>query len=427
MGRRKKPRVFLGIAEIAGFYKGLEIGFNQLDYAVTRLDLSNHPFAYSQEKKNFFTKIYLKARKSTSTHWLNKKFWKFVAILSRLILFLWYLIRHDIFIFAYGTSFLRLHDLWILKFFKKKIIFQFHGSDSRPPYVDGTMIPNYSMKDISELARSKKGQIKKINRYADGIIDIPPMGLLHERPFINWMYIGLTVSVTSAPPVSSVGQQGKTIKILHAPSNPTAKGTPKIILAVNKLREEGYPLELILIKNQPNQKVREALQECDFVVDQLYADFGLPGLATEAAWYGKPTIICGYANKLWRDLLSPENLPPSHYCHPLDLEKAIRLLCDDQKLRLNLGHQAFQFVSQKWSPKAIAERYLKIAFNDVPKEWYCDPYVTDYINGCCIEESNLKKYLEEFIAQQGISALQLKDKPNLEKKFLTFSGFNSCD
>ena len=37
------------------------------------------------------------------------------------------------------------------------------------------------------------------------------------------------------------------------------------------------------------------LARCDFVIDQLYSDYPLPGLATEAAWFGKPTVVGGYA------------------------------------------------------------------------------------------------------------------------------------
>ena len=60
---------------------------------------------------------------------------------------------------------------------------------------------------------------------------------------------------------------------------------------------------------QPNSVVLEQLARCDFIIDQLYADFPMPGFATEAAWFGKPAVTAGYALDLWKRTL------PKRKCH----------------------------------------------------------------------------------------------------------------
>lgn len=416
---KKNLKILLGLSEISGFYKGLEEGFRQLGIDVTRIDLSEHPYQYTRNEKplcKIFRVSMARYRKYSS---FKGYCWKFIGICAKGVIFLDALLKYDVFVFSYGTTFFRLHDLRILKLLRKKIIFQFHGSDSRPPFMDGAMIAKYSAVDIAKLTAEKKRHIEMINYYADAIIDIPPMGLFHEKPFINWLYIGIPLHIKQKANVKKENED--TLKIVHAPSNPVVKGSAIIEKTILHLQEKGYPIELIRVEGQPNQKVLEALQGCDFVIDQLYADYGMPGFATESAWLGKPVIICGYAKTLWQTLLPPTLLPPTHYCHPHELEGAIVKMCEDVSARLTLGKNAFDYVNTYWSPQEVARRYLAVIQEKAPKEWYCDPFDILYVHGCGIEEQRLKVFLKEFIQSFGIDALQLQNKPLLKKRILEFT------
>lgn len=416
----KKMRIFLGLSEVAGFYYGLEQGFKQLGIAVTRFDLGNHPFNYADKKENLLVRLFQKSNFELKKKLWHKIFWKCIALHCKAVLFIWVLFRHDVFIFSYGTSFFRLADLKILKFFRKKILFQFHGSDSRPPYMDGTVIYQQPTNVVAKMTVLKKRQLTFINQYADAIIDIPTMGLFHEKPFINWLRVGLTVSITQAPNYIAQKNKNNEIKILHAPSHPQAKGTSVIKQTITNLKHAGYPINFIELHNQPHYKVKEALMECDFVIDQLFADYPMPGFATESAWFSKPTIICGYATSLWHESLPDDERPPSYYCHPDELEQAIRLFCDDDKFRTELGKKAHQFVSQHWAPKEVAKRYLRVINNDIPTDWLCFPEHISYIHGCGVSENFLQNFLNKFLTEQGTTALQLHDKPELLGRFNEF-------
>jgi hypothetical protein len=421
---RSKKKIFLGLSEIAGFYVGLEQGLKELGLKVTRIDLSSHRFKYKNSHQNFLIKSYLYAANKfkNSAGWLQN-YWKFNAVVLKALLFSWAVCTHKVFIFSYGTSFFRLQDLRLLKLLRKKIIFQFHGSDSRPPFIDGIFIKQCDLEQIQQLTKQKKQQLEKINHYADAIVDLPTMGLFHSKAFVNCLRIGLP---TCVPVDMSVGasQDNDTIKILHAPSNPIAKGTQYIEDCIKELQQSGVNIELIKIQNLPNVEVLKAIAGCDFLVDQMFSDTLMPGLATEAAWFQKPTVLCGYANHVWQKSLPSDLHPPTHYCHPSELKAAILKLAMNKEYRTDLGSKAHQFVKQCWHPKKIAEQYLKIINNDLPLSCYVDPQELTYTHGCAIEETELKVFLLGYLKQFGKESLHLSDKPSLEDAFLKFAGLN---
>ena len=167
----------------------------------------------------------------------------------------------------------------------------------------------------------------------------------------------------------------------------------------------------------PNHVVASELNKCDFVIDQAYSDYPLPALATEAAWFGKPVIIGGYAHDKWNEWLPEENIPPVHYCHPDSLEASVRKLIVDKQYRLDLGRKARAFVEEYSSPRKVAERYKKIITGNVPDSWFYDPYRIRYINGYGLHETGLKRIISRMLQVGGLGSLQLEDKPELEKMF----------
>lgn len=82
----------------------------------------------------------------------------------------------------------------------------------------------------------------------------------------------------------------KRLKVLHAPNHKLIKGTKFLKETITRLNKKGYPIELILVEKQPNEKVLELIQEVDIVADQFiigwYAMF-----AIEAMNLSKP-VMC---------------------------------------------------------------------------------------------------------------------------------------
>lgn len=96
------------------------------------------------------------------------------------------------------------------------------------------------------------------------------------------------------------------LKILHAPNHKATKGSSFFIKAVEELKSEGYPVELVLLQGKPNTEVLEAMSKVDVVADQLivgwYAMFSM-----EAMSMGKP-VICYLRKDLIELYLSSGNL-----------------------------------------------------------------------------------------------------------------------
>lgn len=405
-------RVLLGTMEVAGYYRGLKAGFEELGVPCTFVNLGAHAFGYGGDDAGALVRAIRSAR---TKGWLGMR-----ASQALRFPLLWKMARtHDAFIFGFGNSLLpRNADLEYLKRRGKKILFQFHGSDSRPPYLDGAAatLPGFSLHACVRASQDRKRQLVHIGRYADAIVDIPPQAHFHERAYTLWLRVGIC-NRPARWPAEITFRSNDPVRILHSPSNPAAKGTVEIERAVERLRGKGLRLELVKIHGRPNAEVLDELERCDFVVDQVWSDYAMPGLAVEAAWFGKPVVICGYAGPMWDALLEPDDRPPTLYRDPSELEASIERLATDATFRRDLGARARAFVETKWSPREVARRYLQILEGTAPKEWLIEPALNRYWQGVCQPAEVTRKRIADCIEMAGVASLQVGDKPDLQRVF----------
>ena len=335
----------------------------------------------------------------------------------------------DAFIYIYGQTITNsTFELWLLKRMKKKIVFIYTGSDSRPPYMDGGWFPGLVADDLPprstllRVVRRCKRRISLHERYADYMISSPATTHFHERPYINWFAMGIPRNLPNSPSaLSSITANHGPVRILHSPSNPLVKGTSAIVAVVANLRRKGYSIELVKLQGMPNDVVLRELTQCDFVVDQLYADTPLAAFATEAAFFGKPAVVGGYFANSVMNCLALNDLPPSMFVLPDELESAIERLIVDSDFRGELGERARQFVSSHWSLSGVALRYLRLLNDDVPFEWWCDPRSVNYLGGCGLPLGRTRRLVGLLIEGFGPSALQVQDKPQLEAALVKFA------
>ena len=109
---------------------------------------------------------------------------------------------------------------------------------------------------------------------------------------------------------------------------------------MNNIQKEGHNIELHKIEGRAFDDVIKLIKRCDFVVDQVYSDTPLAGFATEAAWFGKPALVCGYGLQSIKKHFPPKMFPPSYTCHPKFLEDGLRVLVSDRLIREKLGKDA---------------------------------------------------------------------------------------
>jgi glycosyltransferase involved in cell wall biosynthesis len=429
-------KIFIGMFEIAGYFTNLTKGFRELGVECTFFS-GPDVFRFSQEEAQrtdnlAMRMIKLAWRKQCKLSRWNKpaKAWWFgVRQLFRLLLFVQAALRHDVFIFTGAQGFFPFWywDLRILKFLGKKVLFVFLGSDHRPPYINGVYAgeeQGLGPADLVRLARGMKARLKKIERYAGFTVGHHLSAHFHEKPFGIIQLFGIPHPGNDRRMVQPPSRNRGPLRLLHAPSRPKVKGSDAIRTAVLNLRKKGYDVELVELTGKPNSEVLEELSRCAFVVDELYSDVRLAGLSTEAAVYGKPTIVGGYAEDGHfgvPGVLEKEDFSPILYCGPDKIEDAMEKLITDEAYRAELGERARRFVEERWTPVEVARRYLRLIEGTAPPSWFYDPTRIRYLHGYGLSESRLKTVLREVLKQGGTGGLQLSDKPELERLFMDFA------
>lgn len=322
------------------------------------------------------------------------------------------LARYDAFVLEGRDLFFDGRGLWLLRLFRKRVVVLFLGTDHRPPYMSGTGLAQARVRGNRWLAKRTSqtaARVRRAERYADTIIALPTSAQFHSIPFVHLLAVGLPVPVMNElarPPA------GPAVRILHSPSNTAAKGTRRFEEVVSSLQARGLKVQLELLHGVPHHQVLDALRRCDFVVDELYSDSPMAVFAAEAASLARPAVIGGYASKAFKDL-HVDDLPPTRYCHPNDVDKAIEELVVDAKARQTLGSKARDFVVGRWNPEAVAERMQRILAGQLDPRWLVDPAQIQYVNGWGCSDEQLRDGVAAFIAERGADDLQLRTRPDL--------------
>lgn len=424
------PRIFIGLREIAGFFHHLKKGFDTLEIESVFVNLNGNPFQYGTDNNpswiNALNRFSQRMGMKFFGNWILRVIW--VVFLQNIIsffIFPFVLFRYDVFIFSSNSTFFFFLDLPILKLFRKKIVYVFLGSEARPVYLNGYVINNDKRGPIIAgiiIARLQKMMISIIDKFADHIINIPPQAYFHSRPFISCWMMGLPHDAQYSGDFSSViKESSNTIRILHAPSKPEAKGTPVIRQVIQSLKQKGHRIDYVEITGRPNTEVLQELRMCDFIVDEIYSDTPMAIFATEAAFAGKPAVVGSYYANRIKDDLPESDLPPSMFCHPDCLEETMERLVVDKDFREELGRKAQEFVINNWSSVKVAQHYLMLMDGSIPPEWLYDPRHIRYLHGCGLSEDKLKKIIAAFLKIGGKKSLCLSDKPELEEMFVQFS------
>ena len=420
-------RVFIGPQEIAGYYSNLKKGFDALGISADLIEYRKHKSGYN-DLNTSPSLVKLIQRLSTfkaSSSMMRKlvvlvnEFLKGVFLISSLF-------TYHVYVFGYGESILRNNqDLKILKLFRKKIIFNMaHGSEMRVPAMDGFIFgPSHieqekKILELIRLSKRRKNRSAYIEKYADIIIGAPFSSALYaEKKFINLFNMGLPIDFGQVDNSTKISHTSK-VRILHCPSNPKAKGTEIIREVIKKIKQKGIDFEYVEIIGQPNSKVLEEIEKCSFVVDQIYSDLLLAGLGTEAAWYGKATVVAGYGLKQLKSMLDNELIPPSEFCAPDEIQNSIEKLINDTEYCKELGEKAQQFVHNNWHSTKVAKKYLDLIEGKYPENWEFDPYNMKYIWGCGIKDSEVISNLKGQIKYAGKESLMFGHRSDIEEMIL---------
>lgn len=420
----RRPSVLIGFRETAGFCRNLRLGLEQAGGQATFVDLFDDPLRYGTAgtQRGMVRLIARLRRRRTSPGRLPAAIWVVLYRIAMTAFFLDALLRYDAFVFPGSNSFFGLRELPLLKRVGKRVINVYLGSDSRPSYLNGAELAasrGLSTAAIVAATRDKARLLRRVERHADWIVAHPPSSMLHRRPFIAFLALGLPYPTADLPPPHPP-TDGPIIG-LHAPSHPEAKGTKEIRRAVARLQASGVPIVLREIIGAPNAEVLRAIAESHFVIDELYSDSPMATFAAEAAALGRPAVVGGYGWDGLRVDTPPEMMPPSQLCRPGDLDGAIRQLVEDHAHREQLGAAARAFVRRQWAPAEVGRRYLQLLSGSFPPDWLVNPAESCHVTGTGLPAERARSAIRAVVSEFGPEALQLDGNPGCRDALLRFA------
>lgn len=226
--------------------------------------------------------------------------------IKRIICFFYYNTFH----FYYGTTLFPYQlDLPLYKLFRKKVIMEYLGTDCQ--------LYGYSIQKYKWTNSSGRFSTKEQGLNNDNII---LKRLKNELPYIVKKYVCAPLysefvkDSTVLPLAIDISEfnfnpliKKEKIRVMHAPTHRGFKGSDYILEALNKLIEEGYPLEIDLVEGVTHEQLKNRYLQCDIFIDQILA--GWYGTASiEAMAMGRP-VICFIRDNYFKEIDYGPNIP----------------------------------------------------------------------------------------------------------------------
>jgi hypothetical protein len=271
----------------------------------------------------------------------------------------WAANNYDIFHFFWGRSLFGFDiaphlDLPVLKQRGKRILVHFRGSDVVDIAYYDYLHARAEGRNVPEPPLSRSDQLRSLahwRKYADRmLVSTPP--LLDIVP--EAILVPQAIDVDYWAPASTETAEGRSIRIVHAPTRRNAKGTEFLVAAVDRLHGRGGQVELVLVEEIPAGRVRELYESCDIAVDQLL--YGWHGkFSVELMSMGKP-VVCYINPRFGR------NRPdlPIVSAGPRELEQALKELVEDPGRRRELGDAGRAYACKYHDVRVVVDQCLDI-------------------------------------------------------------------
>jgi hypothetical protein len=291
----------------------------------------------------------------------------------RRIVFAWALLKFDVFHFFYdrgimlsdGRYGINQEELQLLFDAGKRLYTYAYGADVRSREITlGLGEPNicqacpqpgrYCICKTEDLDASLKrldGRATARIAMGDMISYVPGCRDLHYWP-LNMKKFGL------AKPLAY--RRGDTLRVAHAPNHGHFKGTDLLMAAIERLRREGEPIELISVQGVPNEKVLELFRSSHLIADQFIAGFhGYTAL--EAMALARP-VLCFLRNDAM--MIDPKTCPIINV-RPEHVYEILKKCLDGGIDLERLGKEGRVYIDRYYSIEAVAARlgrlYLETA------------------------------------------------------------------
>ncbi|KKQ18748.1 MAG: Glycosyltransferase [Berkelbacteria bacterium GW2011_GWA1_36_9] len=262
------------------------------------------------------------------------------------LIFIWACIFYDIFEFNFRGGLLMHSHLQkiepqLLKILAKKVVIYGYGSDckilsdvKKQAKYNNAMDRDGSSENINDNITRKN--VERAKRYANVLI--AGGDLIH----FGSKGIFMPLAFDLKPWKFKALKKKKIITIIHSTNHRSHKGSRFIIEAMEKLQKNGLPINFNLIEGKSYKNCRKLYYQGDiFITDVITGWHGLT--ACEAMALGRPVIaylrpdIKPFHNYYAKDI-------PVVSANPDNLEKQVKKLVSDFKLRRELGQRGRQYV-----------------------------------------------------------------------------------
>lgn len=414
----RRDRVLVTPREIAGVASGLQFVLGRRGFSADVLLRWPHPFAYSLQPTGSRLLRVLAGVIAEHEAAVGARVRRAASLALRTALLPYLAARYGAVVYIGPDTLLRGGlDRRLLGRLGVRTITVFLGSEARPPYLDGWYAAPgspASLDDARAAVRRNRERVELAERDSSFVVNHAGGVQFHRKPFLDWTVVGYPQRSDAAPESATrTGPDGQ-LRVLHAPSDPRMKGTEAIRAAIATLRAEGIDIEYVEVTGRAHADVLQLLGTADLVVDQLYSDALLPGLASEAAHAGTAVLVCGYAADLLEDAARRAGAPTSHYAHPDQLLPRLRELLTDGERRAELAAGLHRFITHGWwSADATGARWERILGGTPDPAWFSSPQDIVYVHGCAVAAADGCSYLRAYVDRFGADALELEHHPRL--------------
>lgn len=221
-----------------------------------------------------------------------------------------------------------------------------HGTDVRSParHLENEKW-SYFTTELWDAPLDKTEEVVQENLRLINDVDVPTFvstaGLLLDLPRAH--FLGVVVDAgrwANSEPLLARPR----VKVVHAPTNPKAKGTPDIAPVARRLHDEGV-IEYVELTGIPNEKMPAAIADADVVLDQFRSgDYGVAACETMAA--GR-VVLAHISGQVRAEVERHAGMPlPIVDCTIDDVEDVLRDIAGQREKYRTIAAQGPEFVKR---------------------------------------------------------------------------------
>lgn len=322
------PRCAIGPTDPAGTAGALASGLRELGVDAELAVWSAHPFGFPADRV--------------------------LSRAGRVVYALRAVATRDVIQLEYARSWLPQElDVRLARVAGRVVIARFHGDDCRLYGVARELFPPRGTTGDPASDDAVSARVARLARMCDAAVVADLELATYVLPSFRRVYV-LPLPVRPLAAKTSRAPTPTRAIVVHAPSDPSFKGTSKIVAAVERAADR-VDLDFRLLSGIPQREVAAALAGADVAIDQL--DSVTPGVfAYEAMQAGLP-VLC----QLDRRALAPYQRDlPIIDVDEHSLERELVRVVHDAALRSELGRSGKEYVANVHAPARVAAAALQV-------------------------------------------------------------------